>query len=84
MATFLSTRSPASTVDAWGERVALQMSLQAEIEAAFDHAEAHERLGDLELALDWLDRASALSGGLSPACLAQRARYVRELDWRSL
>jgi hypothetical protein len=74
-------QSPSSAADPWGELVARQMNLQARIEAALDRADASERLGDFELALDWLDRASALSGGLSPACVAQRARCTRELEW---
>jgi hypothetical protein len=82
MNSFLSSRSPRLTVDSWVERVVRQMGLQTEIEAAFDRAEAFERLGDFKRALDWLERASALSGGLSQACLAQRSRYVDELGGR--
>jgi hypothetical protein len=55
------------------------MKLRAGIEAALDRAEACERAGDFELALDWLEVASSLGGGLSPSCSAQRARCAREL-----
>ncbi len=47
------------------------------IEASFDRAEAYERLGDLERALDWLDRAAALCGGLPPEYQLKRARWAR-------
>jgi hypothetical protein len=47
------------------------------IEASFDRAEAYERLGDFEHALEWLDRAAAASGGLPPAYRAERARWAR-------
>jgi hypothetical protein len=47
------------------------------IEASFDRAEAYERLADFEHALEWLDRAAALSGGLSAGYRAQRARWAR-------
>jgi len=73
-------RSPSSAADPWDELVTRQVTLQASIEGALDGADACERVGDFELALDWLDRASALSGGLSPACRAQRARCARDLE----
>jgi tetratricopeptide (TPR) repeat protein len=47
------------------------------IEASFDRAEAYERLGDFEQALEWLDRAATLSGGLPPAYRTQRDRWAR-------
>lgn len=71
--------SPSPAADHWDELVARQVKVQAGIEAAFDRADISERLGDFELAVDWLDRASALSGGLSPASRAQRAHCAREL-----
>jgi hypothetical protein len=74
-----SERSPNAGAEAWSERVARQMKLQADIEATLDQADACERWGDFERALEWLDRASALGGGLSSACLAQRARCLGEL-----
>jgi tetratricopeptide (TPR) repeat protein len=47
------------------------------IEASLDRAEAYERLGDFEHALEWLDRAAAISGALPAAYRAQRARCAR-------
>jgi hypothetical protein len=74
--------SPSRVADPWDALVAREVKRQATIEAAFDRADTCERLGDPQLALDWLDRAHDLSGGLSPACCAQRARLVRELERR--
>jgi hypothetical protein len=73
-------RSPSWTADPWDSRVAREVARQQDIEAAFDRADACERLGAFPLALDWLDRARQLSGGLSPACSAQRARIAHELE----
>jgi len=50
---------------------------QEVIEASFERAEAYERLGDFEHALEWLDRAAAVSGGLPVAYRARRARCAR-------
>jgi tetratricopeptide (TPR) repeat protein len=61
----------------WDERVAREVRHQEVVEASFDRAEAYERLGDFEHALEWLDRAAALSGGLPPAYRAARARWAR-------
>jgi hypothetical protein len=61
----------------WDERVASEVRHQQVIEASFDRAEAYARLGDFELALEWLDRAATASGGLSSAYRAQRARWAR-------
>jgi hypothetical protein len=66
---------PAST--GWDERVADEARHQQLIEATFDRAEAHERLGDFEQALEWLDRAATLGGGLPPAYRARRALWAR-------
>jgi hypothetical protein len=63
----------------WSERVALEEDHQARIEAAFDRAEAYAALEDFERALKWLARADALSGGLSPAYRAQRARWASKV-----
>jgi hypothetical protein len=60
----------------WDECVAREVERQARIEATFDRADACERLGDFELALVWLHRADALSGGLSPTHLTQRSRLA--------
>lgn len=73
-------QSPSWPTDDWDGLVAREVARQRDIEAAFDRADAFERLGDLRLALEWLDRARELSGGLSPACCAQRARLARELE----
>jgi len=62
---------------AWDERAAREARHQETIEASFDRAEAYERLGDFERALEWLDRAAAVSGGLPPAYRARRARWAR-------
>jgi hypothetical protein len=76
----ISSRSPSSAAEPWGELVARQMKLHASIEAALDRADECERRGDFALALDWLDVASTLSGGLSASSRAQRARCARELE----
>jgi hypothetical protein len=75
-------RSPSQAADPWDALVAREVKHQGDIEAAFDRADAFERLGELRLALDWLDRARELSGGLSPECCEQRARLARELECR--
>jgi hypothetical protein len=67
--------TPASTP--WDERVAHETRRQELIEATFDRAEAYERLGDFERALEWLDRAAALCGGLPPAYGSRRALWAR-------
>jgi hypothetical protein len=56
------------------------MRLHAGIEAALDRADECERQGDFALALDWLDVASTLSGGLSGSSRAQRERCARQLE----
>jgi hypothetical protein len=61
----------------WGARVAREVRHQEVIEASFDRAEAYARLGDFEHAVEWLDRAATLSGGLPPAYRAERARWDR-------
>ena len=61
----------------WDELVAREAIHQEVIEASFDRAEAYERLGDFDRALEWLDRAAALGGGLPPAFRARRARWAR-------
>jgi hypothetical protein len=63
----------------WDGRVAREVSHQARIEAAFDRVDTCERLGDFERALEWLERAEELGGGLSPAYSARRARWARQL-----
>ena len=60
----------------WDGRVAREMRHQEVIEASFDRAEAYARVGDIEQALEWLDRAATLSGGLPPAYRARRARWT--------
>jgi hypothetical protein len=73
-------KAPSGAGDTWDALVARESKRQATIESAFDRADASERLGDLQIALDWLDRARELSGDLSPVCRAQRARLARELE----
>jgi hypothetical protein len=63
----------------WDQRVAREAAHQARIEAAFDRADAFDRLGDAELALEWLDRADALSGGLTPTYRETRQRLLWEV-----
>jgi tetratricopeptide (TPR) repeat protein len=61
----------------WDERVAREVRHQGVIEASFDRADAYARLGDFERALEWLDRAAAVSGDLPPAYRAERASWAR-------
>jgi hypothetical protein len=61
----------------WDERVGREVRHQEVIEATFDRAEAYARLGDFEHAVEWLDRAATVSGGLPRAYRAQRQRWVR-------
>jgi hypothetical protein len=63
----------------WDERVTIEARRQRLIEAAFDRADAYARLGEHRHALDWLDRADALSGGLSPTYRAARTRLTRRI-----
>ncbi len=62
------------------------------VEASLERAEAYERLGDFERALEWLNRAAALNDGLPTAYQAKRARWARAAacrprpasgDWRN-
>ena len=62
----------------WDRRVAREGARQAHIEAAFDRADEFDRLGDAELALEWLDKAGVLSGGLTPSYREKRLRLRRE------
>jgi hypothetical protein len=75
-----STRSPNGWTDDWDALVAREVTRQQDIETAFDRADACERLGDPRLALEWLDRARELSGGLSTAGCVQWARLSMELE----
>lgn len=63
----------------WEEQVAREGQHQERIETAFDRAEAYGQFGDLGHALEWLDRADRLSGGLPQAYLALRFRWARAL-----
>ena len=71
--------APESVDREWDGRVAREVAHQARIEVAFDRVEACGRLGDFERALEWLERAEELAGGLSPAYHAQRARWAGQL-----
>ena len=66
----------------WDDHIAREAEHQARIERAFDRSEAFEGLGDHEQALAWLDKADAMSGGLSPQYQAKRARFAGELARR--
>jgi hypothetical protein len=61
----------------WDEQVVREAKHQELIEATFDRAEAYARLGDFEHAVEWVDRAAALSGDLPPAYRMKRARWSR-------
>jgi len=76
---FSQHRSSKAPAVAWDPQIALQMDHQHRIEDAFDRAELCELLGDLELAIEWLDLAAALSGGLSRDFRAKRTRWLCEL-----
>ena len=67
----------------WHERIGREVRHQEVIEASFDRAEAYARLGDFEPALEWLDRAAGLSGGLPPAYRARRGRWARAAAFRA-
>ena len=77
MSMFLLRRSDSPEAQEWDRRVAREAEHQARIEAAFDRADAFDRLGDAELALEWLDEAGALSGGLTRTYRAKRLRLGR-------
>jgi hypothetical protein len=64
----------------WEERVARETQIQARIEAAFDRADACGLTGQYALALEWLDLACELSGGLSRAYRQRRAHFGRLLE----
>lgn len=77
----LSSQHPSSwATHDWDVLVAQEVARQRAIDAAFDRADECELDGDVQLALEWLERASELSGGLSEACLGQRARLVSKLE----
>jgi hypothetical protein len=69
--------SPSPEKREWDGRVAREVRHQEVIEATFDRAEAHARLGDFKRAVEWLDRADAVGGGLPAIYRAQRARWIR-------
>jgi hypothetical protein len=78
-----SLGSPASATATWEALVAREVARQSEIETAFDRADTSESAGDFALALEWLDRASELSGGLPEDCCGQRARLASQVDGRA-
>jgi hypothetical protein len=59
----------------WERHAAREAQHQELIEATFDRAEAYARLGDFERAVEWIDRAAALTGDLPPVYQRQRARW---------
>jgi hypothetical protein len=75
-----SQRQSSWVTDDWDALVAREVARQNQIETVFDRADACERAGQFRLALEWLDRAGELSGGLSTVCRAQRAGLVRAVD----
>jgi tetratricopeptide (TPR) repeat protein len=77
-------RPPAAVAGEHGPRPSpvTQRAHDEIIEASFDRATAYERLGDFERALEWLDRAAAISGGLPPAYRALRDRCIRAAGLR--
>jgi hypothetical protein len=69
---------PEPPVDrAWDGLVAREVRHQEVVDATFDRAEAYARLGDFKRAVEWLDRAAAVGGDLSPSYRAHRARWIR-------
>jgi hypothetical protein len=78
MSMSLPSRSDPSDAQEWDGRVARETAHQARIEAAFDRADAFDRIGDAERALEWLDKAGALSGGLTPTYREKRLRLLWE------
>ena len=79
MSMLLPFRRDPPEAQEWDRRVARESGHQARIEAAFDRADAFDRLGAVELALEWLDEAGALSGGLTPTYREKRQRLIREV-----
>ena len=61
----------------WDEHIGREAQHQELIEATFDRADAHARLGDFERAVEWLDRAATLGGDLPPTYQVKRARWDR-------
>jgi hypothetical protein len=68
---------------AWDEHVAHEAQHQSRIEAAFDRADGFDRLGYPAQALEWLDLAEALGGGLPPLYRAKRAHLARAIELRA-
>jgi hypothetical protein len=75
-----SPRQSGSPADDWDALIALEISRQRDIDTAYDRADACEHEGYFRLALEWLDLAGQLSGGLSEACRAQRARLAAQVE----
>jgi hypothetical protein len=64
----------------WDALVAREARYEARIEAAFDLADAHARVGNLEDALGWLSQAEDLGGGLPDTYIALRKRWIAALS----
>jgi hypothetical protein len=75
----LPSRSESPQAQEWDPRVAREVARQAGIEAAVGRADAFDRVGDAELALEWLDKADALSGGLTATYREKRLRLLWEV-----
>jgi hypothetical protein len=63
----------------WDAKVAREGRHEARIETAFDQADAHARVGNLEDALGWLSQAEDLGGGLPDAYIALRKHWIASL-----
>jgi hypothetical protein len=61
-------------------RVAQEARYEAQIEAAFDKAEANARAGKLERALESLSEAEDLAGGLPDEYMERRRAWINSLD----
>ena len=78
MSMSLPSQSYPPETQEWDGRVAREAAHQSQIEAAFDRADEFDRLGDAERALEWLDKADELSGGLTPTYREKRLRLLWE------
>jgi hypothetical protein len=59
--------------------VAREARYEARIDEAFDQAEAHALVGDLEHAIEFLSAAEDLAGGLPDAYVELRERWIGSL-----
>jgi hypothetical protein len=59
--------------------VAREARYEARIDEAFDQAEAHALVGDIDHALEFLSEAEDLAGGLPDAYIELRERWISNL-----